>query len=65
MAVAEDAPNLAGANTIYLLTQLKAFRQGKRPSEIMQGIAEGLSDAEMRAAAEWYANVKLEIAPVQ
>ena len=58
----DDTPDLAGENSIYLLSQLKAFRQGSRPSEIMQPIAESLDDDQMRAAAEWYASVKLEIA---
>ena len=30
IAVIEDAPHLAGENTIYLQTQLKAFRSGAR-----------------------------------
>ena len=35
IAVIEEAPNLAGENAIYIDTQLKAFRSGKRTSEIM------------------------------
>lgn len=63
MAVIDEAPNLAGENSTYLMAQLKAFRQGNRTSEIMQPIAEGLDDAQMRAAADWYASVTLQIAP--
>ena len=62
MGMDDDTPDLAGENSIYLLSQLKAFRQGSRPSEIMQPIAESLDDDQMRAAADWYASVKLEIA---
>jgi len=57
----EDAPNLAGETTIYIDTQLKAFRKGKRTHEIMSEIAADMSDEDIRAAAEWYASVKIEI----
>ena len=40
IAVIAEAPNLAGENTIYIDTQLKAFRSGKRVSDIMTPIAE-------------------------
>lgn len=59
----EDAPNLAGETNIYIDTQLKAFRLGKRSHEIMSEIARDMSDAEIRAAADWYARAILEIAP--
>ncbi|WP_102109532.1 c-type cytochrome [Oceaniglobus roseus] len=62
MAVVEGAPNLAGETNIYIDTQLKAFRSGKRTHEIMSAIAADLSDEQIRAAADWYAAVKLEIA---
>lgn len=61
IAVHEDAPNLAGETNIYIDTQLKAFKRGKRTHEIMNGIAEAMSDAEIRAAADWYAAVELEV----
>ena len=60
IAVIPEAPNLAGENTIYLDTQLKAFRSGKRASEIMGPVAGGLDDAAIRAAAEWYAAIGLK-----
>lgn len=60
IAVVEQAPNLAGENAIYIDTQLKAFRSGKRTSEAMSPVAAGLDDAAIRAAAEWYAAVGLE-----
>ena len=62
IAVIDEAPNLAGENAIYIDTQLKAFRGGKRASEIMTPVAEGLDDAAIRAAADWYAAVGLEVA---
>lgn len=59
--VLDNAPNLAGETNIYIDTQLKAFRSGKRESEIMTPIAEDLSDAEIRAVSDWYSNVRIEI----
>lgn len=58
-----DAPNLAGETNIYIDTQLKAFKRGKRQHEIMSEVAAGLTDAEIREIADWYAAVALEIAP--
>jgi cytochrome c553 len=60
IAVIPEAPNLAGENTVYLETQLKAFRAGRRQSEVMGPVAAKLDDAAMRAAAEWYAAIGLE-----
>ncbi len=65
MALLDDAPNLAGENVIYIETQLKAFRTGQRVHEIMTPIAADLSDDDIRAAAQWYAAVTLEIAPAR
>lgn len=61
IGISEDVPNLAGETNIYIVTQLKAFRGGKRENEVMSAIAADLTDEEMRAAADWYASVKLEI----
>ncbi len=61
ISVVEDAPNLAGETNIYIDTQLKAFRLGKRRHEVMNEVAAALSDDEIRAYADWYAAVKLEI----
>jgi len=57
----DEAPNLAGETNIYIDTQLKAFRTGKRVHEIMTPIASEMTDEEIRAVANWYAAVKLEI----
>jgi cytochrome c553 len=61
IAVNPDAPNLAGENTIYIETQLKAFRTGKRTHAVMSEIAADLTDADMRAAADWYAGTILTV----
>ena len=58
-----DAPNLAGEVNIYIDTQLKAFRLGKRSNEIMSQVAADLTDTEIRAFADWYGAVRLTISP--
>ena len=65
IAVMEDAPNLAGETVMYIDTQLKAFRSGKRIHEIMSDVAAKLSDDDIRALAEWYARIKLKIEKAQ
>ncbi|NRG17945.1 cytochrome c4 [Rhizobiales bacterium] len=57
----ENVPNLAGESAIYIDTQLKAFRLGKRTDEVMSAIAADLTNEEIRDLADWYASVKLEI----
>ncbi len=61
IAVQPGVPNLAGETNIYIDTQLKAFRLGKRTSDVMSPIAADLTDDEIRAVADWFAAVKLEI----
>lgn len=61
ISVALNAPNLAGEVNIYIDTQLKAFRNGQRQNEIMSAMAADMTDEEIRAVADWYANVQLEI----
>lgn len=56
-----DVPNLAGETNIYIDTQLKAFKRGKRTNEIMSEIAAALDDIQIREYADWYAAIKLEI----
>ena len=61
IATMEDAPNLAGEANIYIDTQLKAFRSGKRTHDIMSGIAANMSDAEIRSVADWYDGINLSV----
>ena len=64
IALIEDAPNLAGETNIYIDTQLKAFRTGRRVHDIMSSVAAEMTDAEIRAAADWYAAVGITITQV-
>lgn len=61
IAVVDGVPNLAGETNIYIATQLKAYRTGKRTHEIMTSVSADLSDADIRTLADWFAAVKLEI----
>jgi len=55
------APHIAGESTIYLQTQLKAFRSGKRENEIMNVIAGKLTDKEIADLAAWYSAIKVSV----
>jgi cytochrome c553 len=64
LSLVDDAPNLAGESALYIDTQLKAFRGGKRTHAVMSEIAAELSDEEIRAVANWYQSVGLKIEQV-
>ena len=53
------APHLAGESQIYLETQLKAFRSGKREHEMMTVVAKNLTDEQIRNLSAWYASIKI------
>ena len=63
ISTAPDAPNLAGQPRQYLAAQLRQFRSGKRPSEVMNVLAKTLSDEEIEALADWYASIRITAAP--
>jgi len=48
-------PALAGKDRATLVRQLTEFRDGKRPSTVMQQLAKGYSDAQIEAAAAYFA----------
>jgi cytochrome c553 len=53
----KDVPNLAGQHREYLFNQLKAFRSGRRPDHDMRTMSRQMTDAEMRALADYYASL--------
>lgn len=53
------APHIAGENRIYLETQLKAFRSGKREHEIMSVVAQSLSDEDISDLSAWYSSIAI------
>jgi cytochrome c553 len=51
-------PKLAGQHPEYLAKQLQEYKSGKRANAVMQGMAAGLSDADMKNIAAWAASQK-------
>jgi cytochrome c553 len=60
LSVNPSAPHLAGQPAMYVAEQLKLYRSGKRPNEIMAVIAKPLSDRDISDLAAWYASITLE-----
>jgi cytochrome c553 len=63
IAVAPDAPNLAGQSAIYLSAQLKAYRDGTRKHEVMSVMAKPLTDADIANLVAWFSSIKVEATP--
>ena len=57
VSVVDNFPNLAGQKELYLVTQLKAFRAGKRKNIEMNLIAKNLSDADIANVAAYFAGL--------
>jgi cytochrome subunit of sulfide dehydrogenase len=51
-------PSLFGRDRAYIVQQMKDFRDGRRASTIMQQLAKGYTDAEIDAAATYFAAQK-------
>jgi sulfide dehydrogenase cytochrome subunit len=47
-------PIILGVPATYIETSMKAFRDGTRPSTIMQRIAKGYSDDDIAAVAQYF-----------
>lgn len=54
-------PSLAGQPDIYLASQMKQFRDGKRHNEVMNVIAKPLSDADIENVSAWFAQFEVEL----
>jgi sulfide dehydrogenase cytochrome subunit len=56
----KDSPliPLAGLPRDHIATQLRAFRDGKRPATVMHQIAKGYTDPQIDAMAGWFAAQK-------
>ena len=63
LAVAPDAPNLAGQPAMYLAAQLRAYRSGARRHEVMSVMAKPLSDDDIANLAAWFAAIRVEATP--
>lgn len=51
-------PPLGTLSSEQMVTAMKAFRSGARPGTVMDRIAKGFSDEEIKAIADWYARSK-------
>ena len=56
--VGTPVPPLAGRPAADIVSQMAAFKAGQRPGTIMDRIAKGFSDDEIRAIAAWYESQK-------
>jgi cytochrome c553 len=52
-----EVPNIAGQNEVYLLNQLRAFKQGKRPHKEMLFMSRHMNDEDMQSLAAYYAGL--------
>jgi cytochrome c553 len=52
-----EIPNLAGQHDRYLAEQLRNFRSGKRPHKEMRYMSRHITDEEIEALAQYYANI--------
>ena len=57
-AVTKDLIPLAGLPREHIATQMRDFRDGKRPATVMHQIAKGYTDPQIDALAAWYASQK-------
>jgi sulfide dehydrogenase cytochrome subunit len=51
-------PGLAGRDKAEIVLYVREFRDGKRPSTVMQQLAKGYTDAQIEAAAAYFAAQK-------
>jgi cytochrome subunit of sulfide dehydrogenase len=56
--VTKDVIPLAGLPPEHIATQMRAFRDGKRPATVMHQIAKGYTDPQIDALAAWFAAQK-------
>jgi len=51
-------PSLAGRDKVFIVERVREFRDGRRPSTVMQQLAKGYSDAQIEAAAAYFSTRK-------
>jgi len=60
ISAADMFPNLAGQKAGYLVSSLKAYRDGTRVNAMMSGMAKGLSDETIDDLAAYYSGLKAQ-----
>ena len=53
--VTSPVPRLAGLDRAAIIRAMQDFRSGRRAATVMDRIAKGFTDEEIRALAAWYA----------
>jgi cytochrome c553 len=56
--VGTEVPRLVGRDAAEIVTAMAQFRSGERASTVMDRIAKGFTDGEIKAIAAWYAAQK-------
>lgn len=51
-------PSLAGMPRDYLITQVKAFKDGSRPATVMHQLSKGFTDQQIESVATYFAALK-------
>jgi cytochrome subunit of sulfide dehydrogenase len=51
-------PSLAGMPREYMITQIKAFKDGSRPATVMHQLSKGLTDQQVETVATYFASLK-------
>ena len=54
-------PSIGGQQEVYLSSQLRQFRDGKRHNEVMNVIAKPLSDADIDNVSAYFAQFEVEL----
>jgi cytochrome subunit of sulfide dehydrogenase len=52
--VETNVPRLVGRNPAEIVAAMEAFRSGQKSATVMDRIAKGFSEAEIRAIADWF-----------
>ena len=53
-----SVPRLIGRDPTDIVTAMQGFKSGQRPATVMDRIAKGFSDDEVKAIAAWYSAQK-------
>lgn len=58
-----EAPNLAGQVQVYLVLALQAYHTGERKNEIMNTVAQPLTEADIADLAAYYSSIQVSVTP--
>ena len=58
-----EAPNLAGQVQTYIVSSLQAYHSGERKNELMNTVAQPLTEADIADLAAYYSSIKVSVTP--